>query len=83
MPDFSMNISCVLKELEKSVQLPDEEINEIQQDSNPDPILSTPNEESTYENFGSHAISTFSPNGISIETIVLLHIFVAYFGTIF
>ena len=76
-----MNITCVLKELEKSVQLSNEENEKkSQQDSNLDLQVSTPNEQSTFKNFGSHAISTFSTNGIASKIIFMLYIFSVYFG---
>ena len=80
VPDFTMNITCVLKELEKSVKLQDEEGDGFQKDSNLDPIVITPNEASTFQNFGSHAAPIFSTK---FKTIVLLHILIAYFRTFF
>ena len=80
VPDFTMNITCVLKELEKSVKLQDEEGDGFQKDSNLDPIVTTPNDASTFQNFGSHAAPIFPTK---FKTIVLLHILIAYFRTFF
>ena len=79
--DFSVNITCVQKELsgKKSVKSPLEN-NEIDKEKGQAQALPT-KPTSTYDDSASHAKSTFSNYGISTQTVFLLHIF-AIIGTL-